>query len=285
MFANALARPPCTAILPGQKGLGPVTETTIRLLAFAGIFAVMALWEIAAPRRARALPRRGRWLTNLGLSVASAVLVALMKTVLGVAAVLAALDAAERGIGLLNALAWPLWAEVMLAFLVLDFAIWLQHLASHKIPILWRLHRVHHADRDFDVTTAIRFHPIEIGLSMLFKIVVVYALGAPALAVVIFEIVLNGAAMFNHANIRLGSADRWLRLAVVTPDMHRVHHSIDRREHDANYGFNLSVWDRLLGTYVARPRGGHDGMTIGLSRHQDTNPARLLWALAFPFRR
>lgn len=262
-----------------------MSETTIRLLAFGGIFAVMALWEVAAPRRLRMMPRAGRWLTNWALSIANSALVALMKAFLGATAVLAALDAADRGIGLFNTLDWPAWAEVAIAFLVLDFAIWLQHLASHKIPVLWRLHRVHHADRDVDVTTAIRFHPIEIGLSMLFKIALVYALGAAALAVLIFEVVLNGASMFNHANIRLGTADRWLRLAVVTPDMHRVHHSVDRREHDANYGFNLSIWDRLLGTYVAQPRGGHDGMTIGLSRHQTDQPARLVWALTFPFRR
>lgn len=262
-----------------------LTETTVRLLAFGGIFAAMAVWEVIAPRRLRALPRAGRWFTNWGLSIANAGLVAGMKIGLGAAAVLAALDAADRGIGLFHAVGWPGWIEIILAFLVLDFAIWLQHLASHKIPILWRLHRVHHADRDVDVTTAIRFHPIEIGLSMLFKIALVYSLGAAALAVILFEIVLNGSAMFNHANVRLGRADRWLRLAVVTPDMHRIHHSIDRDEHDANYGFNLSIWDRLFRTYIDQPRGGHDGMTIGLSAYQDKRPARLVWALAFPFRR
>ena len=262
-----------------------MTETTIRLLAFGGIFTVMALWEAAAPRRLRIMPRAGRWITNWGLSITNSVVVALMKAILGAAAVLAALDAAERGIGLLHLVDWPVWADVAVAFIVLDFTIWLQHLASHKIPVLWRLHRVHHADRDVDVTTAIRFHPIEIGLSMLFKIAVVYAIGAPVLAVVLFEIALNGTSMFNHANARLGGADRWVRLAVVTPDMHRIHHSIDRREHDANYGFNLSVWDRLFGTYVADPRGGHHDMRIGLPDHLDDNPARLTWALTFPFRR
>ena len=262
-----------------------ISESTLRLAAFIGIFAIMALWEVAAPRRMRVMGRAGRWFTNLAISVANTGLVVFMKVALGAAATLAALDASARGIGLLNGAGWPAWAEILIAFLVLDFAIWLQHLASHKIPILWRLHRVHHADRDVDVTTAIRFHPVEIGLSMLFKIAVVYAIGAPVLAVVLFEIVLNGAAMFNHANVRLGAADRWLRLALVTPDMHRVHHSVDRREHDANYGFNLSVWDRLFRTYVAQPRGGHDGMTIGLSAHQDERPADLVWSLSFPFRR
>ncbi|MEM1163479.1 MAG: sterol desaturase family protein, partial [Pseudomonadota bacterium] len=254
-------------------------ESLLRLGAFFGIFAAMALWELAAPMRARALGRGGRWATNWGISIVNAGVSAVMKAGLGAAAVLAALDAADRQIGLFHAVEWAFWIEILIVFVILDFAIWFQHLASHKIPILWRLHRVHHADRDIDVTTAIRFHPIEIALSMLFKIGLVYALGAPVVAVVLFEVVLNGAAMFNHANIKLGSADRWLRLAVVTPDMHRVHHSIERREHDANYGFNLSIWDRMFGTYVAQPEGGHQGMKIGLPEHQDAAPARLGWAL------
>lgn len=262
-----------------------VSETVIRLGAFFGIFSVMALLEIAVPMRRRCLGRTRRWATNWALSIINAGLTALMKAGLGAAAVLAAIDAAERGIGLFNTVAWPAWAEVLAVFVALDLAIWAQHLLSHKIPILWRLHRVHHADRDIDVTTAIRFHPVEIVLSMLLKIGLVYALGAPVVAVVLFEVVLNGVAMFNHANIRLGAADRWLRLAVVTPDMHRVHHSIERREHDSNYGFNLSIWDRLLGTYVANPRHGHQDMIIGLAQHQTEKPAGLIWSLAFPFRR
>jgi sterol desaturase/sphingolipid hydroxylase (fatty acid hydroxylase superfamily) len=156
---------------------------------------------------------------------------------------------------------------------------------THKVPLLWRLHQVHHADRDIDVTTAIRFHPIEIALSMLLKIGLVYALGAPAAAVVAFEVILNGCAMFNHANIRLPRRlDAVLRLFIVTPDMHRVHHSIDRSEHDANYGFNLSIWDRLFGTYVAEPAGGHHGMTIGLAPYQTDEPTRLGWSLLLPFK-
>jgi len=262
-----------------------VSESVIRLGAFFGIFAVMALWEVARPMRQRALGRTGRWATNLAISIINTGVTVALKAGLGAAAVLAAIDASERGIGLFNTIAWPAWAEVLVAFVLLDLAIWLQHLISHKIPILWRLHRVHHADRDIDVTTAIRFHPIEIALSMLLKIALVYALGASIVAVVIFEVVLNGVAMFNHANVRLGRADRWLRLAVVTPDMHRVHHSIDRREHDANYGFNLSIWDRLLRTYVAVPRLGHQGMTIGLEHHQTEDPAGLVWSLGFPFRK
>ncbi len=262
-----------------------LSETTLRLIAFGGIFVAMAIWETAAPRRMRVVGRAGRWVTNWAISIVNAGLTAVMKAGMGAAAVLAAVHAGELGIGVLNLSDLPGWLEIVIAFIALDFAIWLQHLASHKIPVLWRLHRVHHADRDMDVTTAIRFHPIEIGLSMLFKIGLVYALGAPLLAVVIFEIVLNGSAMFNHANIRLGGADRWLRLAIVTPDMHRVHHSVHRAEHDANYGFNLSVWDRLFQTYVSEPAEGHDAMTIGLAPHQDERPTQLFWSLGFPFRR
>jgi sterol desaturase/sphingolipid hydroxylase (fatty acid hydroxylase superfamily) len=202
------------------------------------------------------------------------------------AAVGAALDAEAQGWGLFHALDWPGWIEILIALIVFDFAIWAQHLVSHKIPILWRLHRVHHADRDIDVSTAIRFHPIEIALSMALKIGIVYALGADPWAVVAFEVILNGCAMFNHANIRLPArVEAALRLLIVTPDMHRVHHSVLRREHDANYGFNLSVWDRLFGVYVAQPEGGHEGMKIGLEPWRDDRPARLGWTLALPFNR
>ncbi|MEL6210233.1 MAG: sterol desaturase family protein [Pseudomonadota bacterium] len=259
-----------------------LSEAAIRLSAFIGIFAVMALWEVRAPMRRLVVPRLGRWGTNWGVSAIDAVMV---KLLFGAAAVGAAMDAEASGWGLLNALDWPLWLEVVLAFVVFDFAIWLQHLASHHIPLLWRLHRVHHADRDIDVTTAIRFHPFEIALSMLFKIALVYALGAPALAVVLFEVVLNGAAMFNHANVRIPERiDRVLRRVVVTPDMHRVHHSIQRVEHDSNFGFNLSIWDRLFGTYTDQPEGGHTAMTIGLGELQDARPTRLGFTLTLPFR-
>ena len=207
----------------------------------------------------------------------------LMAFALPALAVGAALDAEAQGWGLFNALSLPGWIEILLAILLLDFAIWLQHLVTHKIPLLWRLHRVHHADRDMDVTTAIRFHPIEIGLSMLLKLGVVYVSGAPVPAVILFEILLNGTAMFNHANLRLPrTLDRMIRTILVTPDMHRVHHSVHRHEHDSNYGFALSVWDRLFGTYVAQPSEGHDAMTVGL-RWQDDRPARLGWSLKLPF--
>lgn len=261
------------------------SEAFLRLAAFFGIFAALALWEIATPARARLFTRRRRWLTNWALSAVNAGVTALLALGLGLAAVLAAIDAGERGIGLFNQLAWPEWLEGLIVFIVLDFAIWLQHLVSHRWPLLWRLHKVHHVDREIDVTTGIRFHPIEIAVSMVWKIALVYALGASLAAVIVFEIVLNGATMFNHSNIRLPAlAERGLRLAIVTPDMHRVHHSVDRREHDANYGFNFSVWDRLFRTYVAQPRLGHRGMVIGLAGHQTDEPVRVGWSLGFPFR-
>jgi sterol desaturase/sphingolipid hydroxylase (fatty acid hydroxylase superfamily) len=179
---------------------------------------------------------------------------------------------------------WPDWIKILIALVMLDLAIWAQHLASHKIPVLWRLHQVHHADRDIDVTTAIRFHPVEIGLSMLWKMAVVIPLGASPLAVFLFEVILNGCAMFNHANIGLPRLLDWvLRLAIVTPDMHRVHHSVLRPEHDSNYGFNLSVWDRLFGTYTAQPKDGHLGMRIGLNPYQTTAPTHFGWSLWLPF--
>ncbi len=260
-------------------------ESLIRLSVFLGLFAVIALAEAWRPRRVRALPRRARWLTNWGFTLLNTLTLRAMAFALPLLAVGAALDAAHNGWGLFNALDWPAWVEITLAILILDFAIWTQHLVTHKVPLLWRLHRVHHADRDMDVTTAIRFHPVEIALSMGLKIGLVYALGPAALAVILFEIILNGTALFNHANLRLSLAfDRLLRLVLVTPDMHRVHHSVHRDEHDSNYGFALSVWDRIFGTYVAQPAEGHDAMTVGL-RWQDNRPARLGWSLRLPFAR
>ena len=260
-------------------------EATIRLGIFLGLFAVFALAETLAPRRARVQPRRTRWVTNWSITIANTLVLRALAVGLPLLAVGAAIDAAQNGWGLFNSLGWPVWLEFVLAVLILDFAIWLQHLITHKIPVLWRLHRVHHADRDMDVTTAIRFHPIEIALSMFLKIGLVYAMGPAALAVVVFEILLNGTAMFNHANIKLPLAvDRVLRLVLVTPDMHRVHHSVHRSEHDSNYGFALSIWDRMFRTYIPQPGEGHDGMTVGL-QWQDDRPSTLGWSLALPFRR
>lgn len=260
-------------------------ESLIRLGVFLGLFALFAAAEARAPRRVRTLPRRQRWLTNLSITALNTLTLRALALGLPLLAVGAALDAEAQRWGLLNTLQWPVWLEGVLAVLVLDFAIWLQHLITHKVPLLWRLHRVHHADRDMDVTTAVRFHPVEIALSMLLKIGLVYLLGPSALAVVLFEMLLNGTALFNHANLRLPpAADAVLRLLLVTPDMHRVHHSVRRAEHDSNFGFALSVWDRIFGTYKAHPDGGHAGMTVGL-QWQDNRPARLGWSLLLPFRR
>jgi len=259
-------------------------EVAIRLTVFLGLFVVLALTELLLPRRKRDIKRTSRWFTNISLIAIDSLTIRLMAIVMPVMAVGAAMDATARGWGLLGMVDWPNWVEVIIAMLILDFVIWAQHLITHKIPLLWRLHQVHHADRDMDVTTAIRFHPIEIALSMLLKIGVVYALGPSGFAVILFEILLNGSAMFNHANINIPKGlDQILRLVLVTPDMHRVHHSDIREEHDSNYGFSLSIWDRMFGTYVAQPTKGHDDMTVGL-RWQDDKPLKLSWALLLPFR-
>lgn len=258
-------------------------EALIRLSIFLGLFAVLATLEALMPRRARSQPRSTRWVTNWSVTVLNTITLRLMAFAMPLLAVGAAIDADAQGWGLFNVLALPFAVEIVLVVLIFDFAIWLQHLITHKVPILWRLHRVHHADVDMDVTTAIRFHPVEIALSMLLKIGLVYLLGPAAVAIVIFEIILNGTAMFNHSNLALpGWLDRAIRKVLVTPDMHRVHHSIHRDEHDSNYGFALSVWDRLFGTYIAQPAAGHDAMQVGLE-WQDDRPSRLGWSLALPF--
>jgi sterol desaturase/sphingolipid hydroxylase (fatty acid hydroxylase superfamily) len=258
-------------------------EATIRLSVFIGLFILFAALEALLPRKARTQKRTGRWTTNWLLVVAGSLTVNLMAKILPFIAVGAAIDAGNKGWGLFNNIALPGLVEVVFVILILDFAIWFQHLITHKVPILWRFHRVHHADRDIDVTTALRFHPVEIAFSMLLKIGLVYLLGPAALAVILFEIILNGTAMFNHANIRLPlGLDAVMRRILVTPDMHRVHHSVIRAEHDSNYGFALAIWDRIFKTYVAQPSKGHDDMTIGLE-WQDKKPNRLDWALALPF--
>ena len=256
----------------------------IRLSVFAGLFALFAVIEALAPRRARTHPRSTRWFTNWAIIILDMLALRLLALALPLLAVGAALDAQTEGWGVMNAVELPLWATVVATVLIFDFAIWTQHVITHKIPLLWRFHRVHHADRDFDVTTAIRFHPVEIAFSMLLKIGLVYLLGPPAIGIVLFEIILNGTAMFNHANIRLPLwLDGVMRRLLVTPDMHRVHHSDIRAEHDSNYGFSLSIWDRMFGTYIAQPTRGHDDMTIGL-QWQDDRPSRLGWSLTLPFR-
>ena len=260
-----------------------MSEGAIRLSIFLGLFAVLALAEALLPRRERNTVRSRRWLTNWGITVANTLTIRFMAFALPVLAVGAAADAQANGIGLLNMVGLPIWVELIITILVLDFLIWGQHLVTHKMPILWRLHRVHHSDRDMDVTTAIRFHPIEIAISMLIKIGAVYLLGPAAWAVIVFEILLNGSAMFNHSNLALPpKVDRIMRRVVITPDMHRVHHSVHRDEHDSNYGFFLSIWDQMFKTYIPQPRDGHDDMMIGLA-WQDERPNKLTWSLGLPF--
>jgi sterol desaturase/sphingolipid hydroxylase (fatty acid hydroxylase superfamily) len=262
-----------------------VSEPLFRLVFFAAIFVAMALLELASPKRAPRRPRARRWITNMAVvGLGILLLRGLALLAVPLVAVGAAILAEQNGWGLFNQFVWPSVLEIVLAVVILDFAIWLQHVALHRVPVLWRVHQMHHADVDFDVTTALRFHPIETGLSMLYKVVWVLALGAAPVAVLLFEVILNGCAMFNHANIDLPPwLDRILRQVLVTPDMHRVHHSIERREHDTNFGFNLSIWDRLLGTYTPQPEKGHLGMTIGLKPYQSDAPTRLGWSLALPF--
>jgi len=239
-------------------------EPQLRLGVFLGVLAIMALWELLAPRRRRDIPRVIRWSNNLALVVIDTIVLRLTFPILAVGL---AIMAQERGWGLFNIFEVPAWVAVLASVIILDLVIYLQHVMFHAVPALWRLHRMHHADLDFDVTTGLRFHPIEIVLSMGIKLATVLVLGPPAVAVLIFEVLLNATAMFNHSNVRLPlAADRVLRLVMVTPDMHRVHHSILPQETNSNFGFNLPWWDRLLGTYRAQPAAGHDAMTIGIEQ-------------------
>ncbi|MFN3547343.1 MAG: sterol desaturase family protein [Mesorhizobium sp.] len=263
-----------------------MTEAAIRLTAFLSIFVAMAAFELLSPRlerdEMRGAMKTRRWFTNVMMVVLSSVVVRIL---FPAAAVGAALWAESQGHGLFRQVGIDPLLAGLLGFVILDLAVWLEHLASHKIPVLWRIHRMHHADMGFDLTTALRFHPLEIVLSMVWKAAIVVALGIPVIAVLVFEIVLNGMAMFNHANARLPlGLDRVLRLFVVTPDMHRVHHSSIPAETDSNYGFNFPFWDRVFGTYNDQPRLGHDGMEIGLREFRDGSSANLLWSLALPFR-
>ena len=258
-------------------------ELLIRLSVFAGLFLLFAALETLLPKRQRTQSRSRRWFTNWALVVIDTLALRALAIGIPALAVGAAIDASLNGYGLFNRLNWNPWLEGVLAILFFDFAIWFQHLVTHKIPILWRLHRVHHADRDIDVSTAIRFHPVEILLSMLLKIGLVYLIGPAAWAMIAFEVILNGTAMFNHANIALPAwLDALIRKVLVTPDMHRIHHSTKRSEHDSNYGFSLSIWDKLFRTYIATPEGGEEAMTIGLE-WQDDSPSKLSWSLLLPF--
>ena len=256
-------------------------EVAIRLGFFLGIFISMAIWEALAPRRPLTQRKSLRWLNNLGLTLFNTLLVRL---VFPTAAVGVALHGAEKGWRWLHSVPGPSWAGGMLSIVVLDLAIYTQHRLFHKVPLLWRLHRMHHTDLDIDVTTGAKFHPLEILLSMAIKMGIILTIGVPAWSVIAFEVLLNGTSMFNHSNISLNlKADRVLRLLVVTPDMHRVHHSVIIRETDSNFGFNFPWWDHLFGTYRAEPTAGHAAMTIGLANYRNPKWLKFHWMLVVPF--
>ncbi|MGH6682464.1 MAG: sterol desaturase family protein [Pseudolabrys sp.] len=262
--------------------MSPSLEIVVRVGGSAAIFACLALWEWLAPRRALVAGRRPRWPGNLGILAIDIVAVRLL---VPTAAVGVALIAASRGWGLLPLLGLPGWAAVAVAVIALDLMIYIQHVVFHHVPVLWRVHRMHHADLDIDVTTGVRFHPLEILLSLAIKMAAVVMLGVPALAVLIFEVLLNATSMFNHSNValppRLELIVRWI---VVTPQMHQVHHSIERAETDSNFGFNLPWWDRLFGTYRAKPVAGEQAVTIGLPIFRDVAESTIVRLLTQPFR-
>lgn len=263
-----------------------IGEPVWRIACFAAIFLSLALLELLHPRLERPELKRAlkarRWFTNLSILLLSSLL---LRIVFPAAATGVALWAEAKGYGLLPMTGLPPPIAGMLAFVILDFAIWLEHVIFHKVPLLWRIHRVHHADTGLDLTTGLRFHPLEILISMLWKSAVILLLGAPAVSVLIFEIVLNGAAMFNHANLKLpATADRILRHVIVTPDIHSVHHSAEPEETCSNYGFNLSIWDRIFSTYLSRSKHEPADVTIGLGHYDNRLPARLFWSLLLPFR-
>ena len=257
-------------------------EATIRLSTFISVFTIMALWEAVAPRRKRVYSRLKRWPNNIGIVALNTVV---LRVFIPTTAVGVALAAEANGWGFFNSFAVPEVLAVFMALVILDFAIYLQHVLVHAVPILWRLHRMHHSDLDYDVTTGARFHPIGIIISMGLKLMVVGALGASPLSVLIFEVILNATSMFNHSNVRIPERiDRFLRLIIVTPDMHRVHHSVIPKETNSNFGFSLPWWDRLFGTYIAQPQGGHDDMTIGINQFREGRDLRLDQMLLQPFR-
>ncbi len=256
-------------------------EITIRLAWFFGVFILIAIWESILPRRILTISKSKRWFANLGIVFLNSFLVRVLIPVMPVGV---ALFSQKNGWGFLNTLNLPYPVMVIAGVIALDFVIYLQHVMFHAVPLFWRLHMMHHADLDYDLTTGLRFHPIEIILSIGIKLTVVAALGPPPLAVIVFEIFLNATATFNHGNIYLpGFLDRFLRMLVVTPDMHRVHHSVIIRETNCNFGFNLPWWDRLFGTYRSQPIAGHKEMTIGLSQFRDSRELNLPRMLLLPF--
>lgn len=261
-------------------------ESAWRLSSFIIIFLIMAAVETALPRRKRRHSRAVRWFSNFGILIADFLTIAAFGFLVPIAAVATAFYAQKIGFGLFVWLDWPVWLEYVLAFALLDFVIWFQHVITHKIPLLWRLHKVHHSDHDLDASSALRFHPLEIIFSIFFKSAFVLLLGAPAFIVFVFEAAVNGGALFNHANFKLPlKLDKYIRWLIVTPDMHRIHHSVIRVETDSNYGFGLSIWDRIFGTYRDQPKDGHDGMVLGLSQYQDDKAVKLGWILTLPFRK
>jgi sterol desaturase/sphingolipid hydroxylase (fatty acid hydroxylase superfamily) len=257
------------------------SEAWLRLSFFAFVFLAMALWETLAPLRPWSSSKVRRWFTNLTIAAINA---AVVRLIFPAAAVGVAWHADQRGFGAMNQFELPYWLSFSITLIALDFIVYLQHVVFHAIPALWRLHRVHHTDLDFDVTTGTRFHPLEILLSMLVKSSAIMLLGPPATAVLVFEVLLNATSMFNHGNVRVpGALDRALRLFVVTPDMHRVHHSVVTAETNSNFGFNLPWWDRIFGTYRAQPAAGHLGMTVGIGELRDEKKLGLPRVLALPF--
>lgn len=258
-------------------------EAIVRFSIFLGIFLLMAAWESYRPKRRSNQPRRRRWPVNLGLAALN---VAVMRLSIGAAAWQAAQWADVQQVGLFNLLPIPHWPAFVLSLLLLDLAIYAQHIAAHRWRWFWRLHQVHHSDVDFDMTSAVRFHPFEIMLSMLYKVMLVVLLGADPSAVIAFEAILNGCALFNHGNVNLAPVwERRLRYWVVTPDMHRIHHSALRQETDSNYGFSLSCWDRLFKTYTAKAQQPQAEMLIGLAGFRDSAELGFIKMLALPFRR
>jgi len=256
-------------------------ESLIRLISFFTIFALIAIWEFAAPLRPLTTPKPQRWFSNLAIVILNTLVVRLFfsTTVVGFAAIVS-----QNGWGFLNLLDWPNWLAGIAAVVALDFILYLQHMMFHAVPFLWRFHMMHHADLDVDVTTGIRFHPLEIAVSMIIKLAAVALIGASPRAVITFEILLNATSMFNHGNVRMPRGlDRILRWMIVTPDMHRVHHSVIREETNSNFGFNLPWWDRLLGTYRPAPEKGQTGMTLGLNQFRDPSQLTLPWMLVLPF--